>query len=264
MPPYKPPAHNEKAFNCPHCEAYAAIHWAPVTWTAADNTVRGMANLQLAMCTNCGKYSLWVDEVMVYPDQVTVPSPNADLEDDIQQDYLEAARILDRSPRGAVALLRLAIQKLCRQLGQPGRNINDDIAALVKAGEIPQRVQQALDIVRVVGNNAVHPGQIDLRDDRDTALRLFQLVTLSPSERSHSRRKWRNSTGHYLRRPGSRSSGGTKPHRRRSRTDVAPALAEGDVHASLLPPITPDTARVLGSFSEQLIELGDSAPRVLN
>jgi hypothetical protein len=49
---------------------------------------------------------------------------------------------------------------------------------LVKAGEIPQRVQQALDIVRVVGNNVVHPGQIDLRDDRDTALRLFQLVNL--------------------------------------------------------------------------------------
>jgi hypothetical protein len=115
---------------------------------------------------------------MVYPDQTTVSPPNADLEEEIQQDYLEAANILERSPRGAVALLRLGIQKLCRQLGQPGKNINDDIATLVKAGEIPQRVQQALDIVRVVGNNAVHPGQIDLRDDRDTALRLFQLVNL--------------------------------------------------------------------------------------
>jgi len=115
---------------------------------------------------------------MVYPDQVTVPSPNGDLEEDIQQDYLEAARILERSPRGAAALLRLAIQKLCQQLGQPGKNVNADIAALVRNGEIPQRVQQALDIVRVVGNNAVHPGQIDLRDDRETALRLFQLVNI--------------------------------------------------------------------------------------
>jgi hypothetical protein len=178
MHPYKTPAHNERTFNCPHCEAYAAIHWAPLTWTAADNSVRTMAHLDLAMCTNCGKYSLWVNEAMVYPDQTTVPPPNADLEEEIQQDYLEAANILERSPRGAVALLRLGIQKLCRQLGQPGKNINDDIATLVKAGEIPQRVQQALDIVRVVGNNAVHPGQIDLRDDRDTALRLFQLVNL--------------------------------------------------------------------------------------
>lgn len=31
-------------------------------------------------------------------------------------------------------------------------------------------------MVRVVGNEAVHPGTIDLKDDRDTALRLFSLV----------------------------------------------------------------------------------------
>jgi hypothetical protein len=58
-----------------------------------------------------------------------------------------------------------------------GDNINGDIAALVKKGLDP-RVQKALDIVRVVGNHAVHPGQIDLRDDRPTAERLFGLVNL--------------------------------------------------------------------------------------
>jgi hypothetical protein len=40
------------------------------------------------------------------------------------------------------------------------------------------RVQQALDVVRVVGNNAVHPGELDLKDDRETADRLFDLVNL--------------------------------------------------------------------------------------
>ena len=38
------------------------------------------------------------------------------------------------------------------------------------------RVQQALDIVRVVGNEAVHPGTMDLKDDRETAAKLFGLV----------------------------------------------------------------------------------------
>jgi acetyl/propionyl-CoA carboxylase alpha subunit len=47
----------------------------------------------------------------------------------------------------------------------------------VKKG-LDKRVQQALDIVRVVGNDAVHPGQIDLRDDRDTATKLLGLVNL--------------------------------------------------------------------------------------
>ena len=37
-------------------------------------------------------------------------------------------------------------------------------------------VQKALDIVRVIGNEAVHPGELDLRDDRDTAFELFGLV----------------------------------------------------------------------------------------
>ena len=32
--------------------------------------------------------------------------------------------------------------------------------------------------VRVIGDEAVHPGFLDLRDDRDTASRLFELVNI--------------------------------------------------------------------------------------
>jgi hypothetical protein len=39
-------------------------------------------------------------------------------------------------------------------------------------------LQQALDIVRVIGNESFHPGQIDLRDNRETATKLFQLVNI--------------------------------------------------------------------------------------
>jgi inactivated superfamily I helicase len=71
----------------------------------------------------------------------------------------------------------LAIQKLCKHLGQSGANINDDIKALVTNG-LDVRVQRALDAVRVIGNEAVHPGQLDLRDDRSTAESLFRLLNL--------------------------------------------------------------------------------------
>jgi len=37
-------------------------------------------------------------------------------------------------------------------------------------------VWERLDIVRVIGNDAVHPGAIDLRDDPDIAVHLCKLL----------------------------------------------------------------------------------------
>jgi hypothetical protein len=136
-----------------------------------------MGDLLLAMCSQCDHYSLWLNGKMVYPEQTGVTFPNDDLKEEIKADYNEARAILQRSPRGAAALLRLCVQKVCEQLGEPGRSINDDISSLVKKG-LPATIQKALDIVRVIGNNAVHPGQIDLKDDLTTANKLFELVNL--------------------------------------------------------------------------------------
>jgi hypothetical protein len=103
--------------------------------------------------------------------------PNGDLPEDIKTDYEEARSVLGLSPGSSAAMLRLCIQKLCRFLGEGGNDLNGDIAALVSKG-LDRRVQQALDIVRVIGNEAVHPGTLDLRDNRETATQLFRLVNL--------------------------------------------------------------------------------------
>ena len=55
-------------------------------------------------------------------------------------------------------------------------NINTDIGNLVKKG-LPEIVQQSLDIVRVTGNDAVHPGQIDT-DNPETVAQLFELTNV--------------------------------------------------------------------------------------
>ncbi len=112
---------------------------------------------------------------MLFPVTGGAEPPNRDLGEEIIRDYEEARSIVLQSPRGAAALLRLAIQKLCLRLGYPGKDINKDIQALVANG-LPQKVQQALDSVRVIGNEAVHPGTLDLRDNPETALKLFKLV----------------------------------------------------------------------------------------
>jgi len=113
---------------------------------------------------------------MIYPNRGNAPLANDDMPEDVNQDYEEAATIAALSPKAAAALLRLAIQKLCVHLGGKGENINDNIALLVKRG-LPEKIQQSLDIVRVVGNNAVHPGQIDV-DDPQVVGSLFTLINV--------------------------------------------------------------------------------------
>lgn len=134
-------------------------------------------NVSVSRCFNCDKVAIWIYDRLAWPVVSSAPLANPDLPDEVRRDYEEAGTILELSPRGAAALLRLAIQKLCKELGEKGENINDDIASLVKKGLDP-RVQKALDVVRVIGNNAVHPGHLDLRDDHATAELLFGLVNI--------------------------------------------------------------------------------------
>ena len=150
---------------------------APSEQPNAFSGTRQIENSWVSICERCQGVTIWVDGKLAFPDVVGGPPPNSDLPEGIQDDFEEARSIVDRSPRGAAALLRLCIQKTCEHLGEPGEYINADIGNLVKKG-LPMQVQQALDVVRVTGNNAVHPGQMNLKDDRDTAMQLFGLVNL--------------------------------------------------------------------------------------
>jgi hypothetical protein len=123
----------------------------------SSNSTWEMVNVAFSQCHSCGGFAIWVRDGLVFPSH------------DIA--------IVHRSPRGAAALLRLAIQKLMPHLGEDGGNLNGSIANLAKKG-LDRRVQQALDVVRVTGNNAVHPGELDLRDDAATATQLFALVNI--------------------------------------------------------------------------------------
>lgn len=136
-----------------------------------------LSQWEFSHCMKCGRAALWLSGRLMFPESSIVPPPHVDCPESVRADYEEASRIVTRSPRGAAALLRLAVQKLCKELGEKGENINADIASLAKKG-LPVQVQQSLDVVRVVGNNAVHPGSLDLKDNVDAATTLFALVNL--------------------------------------------------------------------------------------
>ena len=175
---YIPPSLGADAFNCVNCHVYTKQHWYYMKGASRPDgfgTQKQDKRFMISYCEHCGFPTIWHGDSIVYPLNLSAEPPNQDLPDDVAQDYDEARSILNLSPRGSAALLRLGIQKLCAHLGQPGKNINTDIKALVANG-LPPKVQEALDSVRVIGNEAVHPGTIDLNDDRETASQLFKLV----------------------------------------------------------------------------------------
>lgn len=180
------PALREQSFHCPNCGVLSEQTWSENIHCnyigSLANGTRGhthfvLKNFLIAKCRHCELPNIWFSEKMVYPLTGNVEMANPDLPDDIKNDYNEAKNIVNISPRGAAALLRLAVQKLCIHLGEKGTNINDDIKSLVKKG-LPQTMQQALDSVRVIGNNAVHPGTIDLNDNVEIAYALFGFVNI--------------------------------------------------------------------------------------
>jgi hypothetical protein len=187
---YVAPSEGTTAFHCPRCNVYAAQAWFatqhPEWISQPGQPVRQqqtqLAMLQVARCGHCGQYSFWLDHKLLSPDVTGAPMAHSEMPSTVREDFNEARNVFGRSPRSSSALLRLAIHKLCAHLGQTGKNLNDDIGELVRTG-LPVEVQQSLDVVRVVGNNQVHPGTLDVRDDPETATALFELVNVIVEDR---------------------------------------------------------------------------------
>lgn len=177
-------------FQCVHCGVVAGQTWMLLHYGARRDVTR----VRRCVCVACGGESYWLmpddgratteepDALLLWPFRTPLaPQPHHDMPTEIRADYEEAATILERSPRGAAALLRLCLQKLLIALGLD-KTINKAIGQLIADGLDPV-VQQALDTVRVMGNESVHPGELDLRDDRDTALQLFSILNFIVDQR---------------------------------------------------------------------------------
>lgn len=175
---YIAPKVHEGSFTCPNCNAISQQTWWSISLDATNyvNHQYGDGALRVGNCTHCTKNTIWLNERLLYPATSTAPIANSEMPQNVREIYDEASSIFSASPRAAAALLRLALQLLCEQLGGKGKNINDDIATLVSKG-LPEIVQQSLDIVRVTGNDAVHPGQIDV-DSPKTVSSLFELINI--------------------------------------------------------------------------------------
>lgn len=165
-----------KHFVCPHpeCQVDAQQAWHLMK----DQGNKEDTAVKRAKCGTCGKYSYWVDEQLAWPAIRLGDQASDALPDDVREVYNEARDVVAHSPRAAAALLRLGVERLVSHLGETSGRLDERIGRLADAGDITRRTVDALDAVRLTGNNAVHEGQIDPEggDDRDVALLLFQIV----------------------------------------------------------------------------------------
>ena len=179
---YVRPKYKLDAFNCPHsgCGAFAHQEWyygVKATRHLNGGDESRVHDFSASFCARCRKVALWEGEKMIYPSASIVLPASEDMPLEVKKYYDEAREIFYQSARGAAALLRLAIQKLTIELGEDGKNLNKAIGNLVQKG-LPERIQKSLDIVRVIGNNAVHPGQIVIEDNPKVAMSLFKITNL--------------------------------------------------------------------------------------
>ena len=193
MTKYKAPEFWKAAFNCPHCGAYAHMEWIGIYQDHGYNDITDLP-YKCALCLHCTQISLWKspEGSMLYPDFGSAPLPAEDMPEDVKKDYEEAARIFIKSPRGAAALLRLGLQKLCIHLGEKGKNINDDIRLLVEKKKLSGIAIKIADTVRITGNNAVHPGKISDEDIDNLAGNMFGLINAIVEETITKPKIWNN------------------------------------------------------------------------
>lgn len=141
-------------------------------------------NLYISVCTYCFKYTIWVNENVIFPAELNTPAPSLNMPEDVKEIYKEAQLVYENSPRAASALLRLAIETLIPKLEygiNPNKTLFEMIGELVEK-KIPEYIQKGLDSIRYYGNKGIHTAEIDMKDDRESVFFLFTLCNLIVEE----------------------------------------------------------------------------------
>ena len=160
-----------------------------------------LLNLHVSRCYNCKGFTVWVRDRLVFPIKGNEPLDiiEADfrqVEEDVQElednvpesdehveasveeveeaseDFEEAAAILNKSPRGAAALIRICIQNMMPLMKETGKNLDENISSLVRKG-LEVEIQQAMDVLQVVRKNPSQTTEFDLKEENETAKKFF-------------------------------------------------------------------------------------------
>lgn len=205
MNKYTKPYFGGKAFNCPHCGAYSSMEWNAFSGkntlkeTVIEQVIKKVEGYSFfdSTCFSCKRSAIWYlkDEnpKIFFPRGVAIP-PEENMPENVKEIYEEASLVLGDSPRAACALLRLALQELMKYLKEnvqiynelKNRNINEDIKEIINIGNFHQdqkeMLKEAMNSVRLIGNKASHPSELDINDNPEIANILFEMINFIVGE----------------------------------------------------------------------------------
>jgi len=136
------PEFGKQVFECPHCHVTTTERWLKIykeDKNRIDEHLTSINNTQLSdfgisECDLCHKQTIWFNKKIIEPIISPAPMAHKDMPNNVLVNFNEARDIVEKSPRAAAALLRLALEKLLPQLGAEGDDINKMIGNLVKKG----------------------------------------------------------------------------------------------------------------------------------
>lgn len=176
------PQFKKNAFTCPHCDTFTQQSWQN-PHIVEFNGLNVLLDYHVSTCAICEKISIWLYKnknknkkqipYMAYPTINRGPTPEPNMPKNIQKYYNEARKIAALSPRSACTLLRFCVEKICDN--KDGKNLNQTIEDLSRRG-FDKKIIHAMDVVRVIGNNAAHKLEIQLNDNAKVTTSLFCIV----------------------------------------------------------------------------------------
>jgi len=207
---------------CPHCQHIVRFDEAkivryehpaggysthPTYLVTASEDEREKVSVYSSQCPNC-KRPIVVAEVkigkapplykLVHPFNVARTVPE-EVPKEIREDFLEAAAVLSISEKASAALSRRCLQHLLIDRGYKGKDLNEQIEKAMK--DLPQRITENLDYVRVIGNFAAHPIKseqtgliVDVEPEEaswtlDVLEELFEYFYVQPKRAEEKRKK---------------------------------------------------------------------------
>jgi hypothetical protein len=201
-----------RVVKCPHCNTGIAEQFqsANIFDSPAFNKQNGDAVPRVIWssthqrCPQCHEVIIYLHSMflpsgfksppfLAHPSSRSRPVP-PEVTDPYKQDFIEACKVLQDSPKASAALSRRNVQTILRdKAATKSKDLFDQIEEVIKSGAVPSYISEGLHGVRVIGNFAAHPLKstnsgaiIEVEDNEaewnlDTLERLFDFYFVQPS-----------------------------------------------------------------------------------